>query len=323
MGLSHGGPDSKNIMTSFDNPSTVRIATWNLLHTAVHNYEERLLEAVAQIKQINPDVLLVQEALFQKDRHDAILSISQECHLAIASRAEMIETHKKPASPNGVGLQVHVGVLTRFPVLENNSVPLEATPLSEPEAALSVMRQPSGNLLIACSAHLAWGGAAESYRYAQARQIDAAITEASKSYIAAGENIVAVVGGDFNAVPESRTLRWLRGLDPGPGKHDTYWVDAWIAGGGEGAGFTSRPDNPHAHHTARRVGISRPERNPYRRIDYILVRDWVHGRPGDPLRAGTFGEEPLTGVFASDHLGVWADLVDEPPLTPTAIDAVE
>lgn len=295
-------------------PATIRIATWNLLHTATDNYDARLAEAVAQINQIRPDVLLVQEATIGEPRQDAILSISQDCELTVASRANMKETYSASLMPSNHLVQV--GVLTKFPVLDQQSIPLAPTPLTEPEAALSVLRQPSGNLLIVCSAHLAWGGAAESYRFTQARQIDAIIAQEFERYSEAGENVVAVFGGDFNAVPESRTLRWLRGLDPGPDNHDTYWVDAWAKAGQGGEGFTSLPDNPHAHRTAIAVGISRPERNPRRRIDYILVRGWAHGRPGDPLRCGVFGDQPLTGIFASDHLGVWADVVDEPPLLP-------
>jgi len=295
-------------------PDTIRIATWNLLHTAIENYESRLKEAIAQINEINPDVLLVQEATFIEGHCDTMLALSEECNLTVASRAEIKEVHGNSHFSPREFARPQVGILTRLPVLDWKSIPLPSPPSVEYEASLSVLKQPTGNLLIARSAHLAWGGAAESYRYTQARHIDAVISQEIKHYNNAGNDVVAVFGGDFNAVPESRTLRWLRGLEPGPDGHDTYWVDAWIAGGGAGEGRTSLPNNPHFHHSAQIVGISRPERNPRRRIDYILVRGWAHGRPGDPLRSGIFGDQPLTGILASDHFGVWADVADELPL---------
>jgi hypothetical protein len=51
---------------------TVRIATWNLLHAPPKTFEPRIIEAAAHIRALRPDVLLVQEAVCNTHRYDAL-----------------------------------------------------------------------------------------------------------------------------------------------------------------------------------------------------------------------------------------------------------
>jgi endonuclease/exonuclease/phosphatase family metal-dependent hydrolase len=214
----------------------------------------------------------------------------------------------------GSGHSSRAGILTTLPVLSASTVPLPHRDGTQRDACVTRVRLPSGRVLIAATGHLAWGGAAEGERFKQARIVDAAILRQEEAVSNShGQEPICVFGGDFNCTPDSRTMRWLRGLEPGPDEHDTQWLDAWLVAGDGSAGYTSTPDNPLGQDIARQVGIMRPERNPYRRIDYILVKGWRHGRPGDPLYAGLFGGDSITGsTMASDHLGVWADLADDP-----------
>ena len=54
---------------------------------------------------------------------------------------------------------------------------------------------------------------------------------------------------------------------------------------------------------------------PFRRIDYIFVRCGEHGGPTLVIAAcARIFDEPINGVWASDHFGVMADL--EPPARP-------
>ncbi len=67
----------------------------------------------------------------------------------------------------------------------------------------------------------------------------------------------------------------------------------------EGSGATWSVGNPYV------VDSAWPER----RLDYVLV-GWPRARPaGNPVRARLFGIEPVDGVVASDHYGVFVDLV--------------
>lgn len=300
--------DSDKYPVPSEHLPTVRIATWNVLHTAIDSLQERMREAAAQINAVRPDVLLVQEAAWRDGTYDMLQCLADLCDLQIAARATTSISGED--DPYGPGHEVHAGVLTRLPIEDSTAIPLSPGDIDSAEAAAALLRLPSGGYLQACSAHLHWGGAGETKRFQQVQALDRTLAAHAEKLDAQGRQGITLLGGDFNTTPDSHSVRWLRGLEPGQDGHDAYWVDAWMAGGDGGPGWTSVPTNPLGHATARSVGINRPERNPFRRIDYLFVRGWVHGRAGDPILTATFGNEPLTGAYASDHLGVWTDLVD-------------
>lgn len=300
--------DSDRYTVPSDYLPTIRIATWNVLHNADDSLDERMREASAQINRIRPDVLLVQEAAWRDGAYDILQHLADLCDLRIAARA--ITSASGENDPYGPGHEVHVGVLSRLPTEGSTAIPLSPSDSESDRAATAMLRLPSGGYLHACSAHLHWGGAGETRRFQQVQVLDRVLSDLAEQFETDGRSGITVLGGDFNATPDSRSMRWLRGLEPGHDEHDAYWVDAWLAGGDGGPGWTSEPTNPLGHATARSVGINRPERNPSRRIDYLFVRGWVHGRAGDPIATATFGDRPITGTYASDHLGVWTDLVD-------------
>jgi endonuclease/exonuclease/phosphatase family metal-dependent hydrolase len=48
---------------------------------------------------------------------------------------------------------------------------------------------------------------------------------------------------------------------------------------------------------------------PFRRLDYVLVRCGEHGGPTlEVVACERFLGQPVNGVWASDHFGVFADL---------------
>lgn len=151
--------------------------------------------------------------------------------------------------------------------------------------------------------HLHWGGFGEGQRLAGARAIEAVCHNAG------GEEMnVHILGGDFNATPESATMRYLAGLDVDGAGDSTLWVDAWSRAGSGGcavvAGCTSCPDLPRAAQTAKEVGIPRSDLLPHRRIDYLLTRGWAYGKPGTALECTILGFEQNL----SDHHGLRARL---------------
>ena len=50
-----------------------------------------------------------------------------------------------------------------------------------------------------------------------------------------------------------------------------------------------------------------------RRIDYVMVRCLEHGRTLDTSVCAPIFDEPVDGVWASDHFGVAADLTVPTP----------
>ena len=109
-----------------------------------------------------------------------------------------------------------------------------------------------------------------------------------------------VLAGDFDATPDAASMRFWRGRQSLDGTSVCY-RDAWESVHPGEPGHTFSRDNPMMSdgNWARDVG---------RRIDYILVRC---GRFGPTMRIAACDrifDEPVDGVWASDHFGVVADL---------------
>lgn len=88
----------------------------------------------------------------------------------------------------------------------------------------------------------------------------------------------AVVMGDLNAEPLSPEIAYLT--------EEVGFRDVWREARGDDRGYTYASFNP------------------VRRIDYILVKNM----PVGPLSARLVGKPTPDGIYASDHLGVLADL---------------
>jgi endonuclease/exonuclease/phosphatase family metal-dependent hydrolase len=107
-----------------------------------------------------------------------------------------------------------------------------------------------------------------------------------------------VIGGDFNAPPDSDEIRLLTGRRAVPVKN-LVLSDCWEQVG-DGPGATWRHDNPYQAATAW----------PNRRLDYVFV-SWPRPKPlGNPLAAWLTGLGPVDGVHPSDHAAVVVELFD-------------
>lgn len=151
------------------------------------------------------------------------------------------------------------------------------------------------------SGHLAWGAQGEAERLGQATDIEnhASVLEEARP------GSLSILGADANALPESRTMRYLRGLDLGANGASTLWTDTWEEqGAGDNWATTDQGKNCWGHRTARNVGIQQPEMLPARRIDYLLSRGWNYGRRGHVLGFGRTVHPG--GLDYSDHHGIWA-----------------
>lgn len=265
------------------------MATWNLWSSPV-DFRARMAFAASAL--VGVDVVLMQES-FTCD------GVSSAALLAeLAGFPVCLETSSAP---------LRCAVLSRLPLLSFEEVALEPSRPSGLDVpflpAMSVLlRHPSsGRRLRAVSAHLAWGSLAEGVRLRQAVMIADHLDSVLDGDVSVGSSDVAVVGMDSNTLPESSTVRFLRGLEPF-GDRSTWFVDAWFAG--SGPGFTSDPSVPYAALTAGEVGIRDPRLLPPRRIDFLFVRGYVYGRPGCPLSTSLVGVDPAP----SDHYGVRSDL---------------
>jgi endonuclease/exonuclease/phosphatase family metal-dependent hydrolase len=105
--------------------------------------------------------------------------------------------------------------------------------------------------------------------------------------------------GDFNAAPDCDEIRFLRGRHSVFSRR-TYWQDAWeVRHPGE-------PGLTWAARNAYTAPLGWLERD--RRIDYIFVGQEEKGGRGRVLDARVCLDQPVDGVFASDHFGVYAEV---------------
>lgn len=118
-------------------------------------------------------------------------------------------------------------------------------------------------------------------------------------------DLPTVIAGDFNAGPDAASIRFLTGRQS-LGMRSALYHDAWDVAG-EGEGCTWAVDNPNAAAGARQI-IGQPGYR--RRFDYIFVGGW-DAHPNAQARiqsAKRAFDQPVDGVWASDHFGLVVDL---------------
>jgi endonuclease/exonuclease/phosphatase family metal-dependent hydrolase len=151
-------------------------------------------------------------------------------------------------------------------------------------------------LFIAATA--AWRPAAEATRESQAL----AVTDLDARH---RRELPTIIAGDFNAGPDSASIRYLTGHQSLSGRSVLYH-DAWAVAG-RGPGHTWTVDNPNTN-----SGPGRIFRQPgYRsRFDYVLVGSWeAHPKAHAHVQSAALAfDAPIDGVWASDHLGIVVDL---------------
>jgi endonuclease/exonuclease/phosphatase family metal-dependent hydrolase len=143
-----------------------------------------------------------------------------------------------------------------------------------------------------------WRLDAESARERQA----IALTELDARHRRALPTIIA---GDFNASPEAASIRYLSGRQSLNGQSVLYH-DAW-ATAGDGPGVTWTVDNPAARAVIDQI-VRQPRHR--RRLDYVFIGSaHAHPRAHCFIKTASLAfDQPLEGIWASDHFGLVVDL---------------
>lgn len=273
----------------------LRVATLNLW-CDLDERRDRHRVAGRMASVLGVDVLLVQEVP-AGGLEDTLDLLARESGLVVAA-----------VSPDTGG--VRNAILSRLPFDGASSIryTVPESPFDQFAAAVRVTTA-SGRPLLVVSAHLLWGGLVEHRRVLQASSLDVAV-----SRLLVDPAAPAVLGGDFNTLPVSSTVRHLTGVEPFEGR-SAQWLDAFSVAG-VGSGVTSSAANRWARRTAERHGFLEPSAIPDRRIDYLFVRGYAHGRAFSPLRCFSVGAESVPVIVPSaefppsDHDMVVADLWD-------------
>jgi endonuclease/exonuclease/phosphatase family metal-dependent hydrolase len=271
----------------------VRVLTLNVWgrHGA---WDARRSVLVDGLRDLRPDLVAFQEAL-KDDEYDQVVDLlGPKYHVA----------HQTGRAADGVG----ASIASRWPLGELREADLHVTPRVDPAhgwigsaAAVEIgTPQPIGPLLfVHHKPSWQWG-------FERERELQAVAAARFVEDIVGGRDLHVVVAGDFDAVPDAASVRFWCGRQALEGTSVCY-RDAWESRHPGDPGHTFSPRNPLVS------GGEMPlERG--RRIDYILVRCGDHGPTLDVSACALVFDQPIDGVWASDHFGVVADF--EAPTAP-------
>jgi endonuclease/exonuclease/phosphatase family metal-dependent hydrolase len=277
--------------------SVLRVATINVWNKS-GPWLSRLALIRRELERLEPEIVGLQEVLrFRPDAAtDAPLTAENDQLTEIANGLGY-QLAYSVASDYGHGLKFGNAVLSRYPIVAEQSFQLPGSESGETRSLLYAHCQTPHGCLPVFVTHLNWKFHQGQIRQRQVAFIAQRVAELSPI---GGPDLPPVLLGDFNAAPDADEIRFLTGLCALDGK-TVYFADAW-AFAGEGPGYTYD----------RRNSYAAKAREPSRRIDYIFVRGPDRQFRGEPLRAElAFNAEEAAGpepVWPSDHFGVVADL---------------
>jgi endonuclease/exonuclease/phosphatase family metal-dependent hydrolase len=252
------------------NRTDLRVLTYNVLAPQHADWAARRPVIQAGIDALDPDVIALQEDTGFLDTGFAVAR------------------HSRP-SPDGVGAALY----SRWPIRDVRELDLRVTDRVDLPWAAAVAAEidaPFGPLLVVHHKP-AW-----QFGYARERERQAVACARFVEDLVAGRDLHVVLTGDFDDPPDSAAIRFWTGKQSLDGVSVAY-QDAWT--GPEQHTFT--PENPLV--AAGEMPLDRG-----RRIDYVLVRCGVHGPTLEVTGCRRCFDEPVGGVWPSDHFGVVADL---------------
>lgn len=261
--------------------TTVRVATWNLWWR-FGPWEQRAEPILATLRAVDADVIALQEVWAEGDRNQA------------ADLAEALGGyhHTYAAKYEFEGVWFGNAVLSRWPIADEGRQDLP-TPPDEDEGRLVVRADidgPRGRFSVYAT-HLHYRLHHGPIRQDQVKAVCAYIRDTAVA------GYPAVLCGDFNAAPDSDEIRMLTGKAAVPAP-PLVFRDVWELVPGEGPGLTWSNDNPYAALEAETPA----------RIDYVFVAWPEAGGRGHATSVGLLGDEPVDGVWPSDHFGIVTDL---------------
>lgn len=263
-------------------PGVLRVVTLNLWGRR-GDWDARRAVITEGLRRLQPDLVAFIEAIVTDGYDQAADVLGPEYQVA----------HQKEREPDGQGATI----ASRWPLDDVGEVDLNVTPRTDDFACTTLMAEvrapdPIGPVLFVD--HVPnW-----QLNYERERELQAVAAARAVEERVSGRDIHVVFAGDFTADPDAASVRFLTGRQSLDGTGVCY-RDAWEAVNADDPGETFTPRNP----------LLADWDWPFRRLDYVLVRCGEHGGPTLAIRdCRRIFDEPVDGVWASDHFGVAADL---------------
>jgi len=240
-------------------PAPLRVLVYNVHAGKDAGGADNLARVAGVVRETGADLVLLQEVDRGTERSGRVDQVAE-----LARLAGMRGVFGKTLDFQGGGYGV--ALLSRWPVSEDTLVHLAADPPGEragssrePRGVLRARVAAPGGPLYLLNTHLDAAGP-DTFRRREA----AALLEIAGRL--RGDGARVLVGGDFNATPESAVIAGVLGAG---------WRDGWTVCGGAGEGLTF------------------PAKAPAKRIDYLFLP------PGTRCDSAA-----VVGGEASDHRGV-------------------
>jgi endonuclease/exonuclease/phosphatase family metal-dependent hydrolase len=235
------------------------------------------------LRSLRPDLVAFVEAIRTEEYDQVVDLLGTGFHVA----------HQGHREADGQG----TSIASRWPLGAVQELDLHVTPRTRDFACTTLVAevsvpQPIGPLLFAN--HVPnW-----QMDFEYERELQSLVAARYLETLVSGRSQHVIVAGDFTADPDSASVRFWTGRQSLGGTSVCY-RDAWQSAHPEEPGHTFTPRNP----------LVADWDWPFRRLDYVLVRCGEHGGPTLAIAACALAfDEPVGGVWASDHFGVVADL---------------
>jgi endonuclease/exonuclease/phosphatase family metal-dependent hydrolase len=265
--------------------TVVRVMTINVLSPEHADWERRRAVLRSGLETLHPDVVALQET--------ATVNGDEQLHDLLGPDYRVVWHSARSA--DGVG----AALASRWPIGAVAEVSLHVTsrvdlPWAAAVLAEVALPEPFGTTLFVHHKPTYEVG------YARERELQAVACARQVEKQVAGRDIPVVLLGDFDDGPESSSVRFWTGRQSLEGISVAY-RDAWAAVHPTDPGHTFTPADPLVSAGEMSLELGR-------RIDYVLVRCGIHGPPLEIADCRRVFEQPVDGVWASDHFGVLADL---------------
>lgn len=263
---------------------TLRVLTLNLWNTEGPLRRQQLLPGA--IAALRPDLASLQEV-----GRAQLSDVLAETGLSSVHQTDLL-TPTEAASSAGTALA------SRWAPSAVEAIELPEAVSAECAIAATIPLPVGGDLLFV-AVKPTWRLDSEAARVAQAHTIadfDAKLRG----------RVPSVIAGDFDATPDSDSMRYLAGRAVVDGT-SVHYHDSWAVAGDGGPGHTWTSANPFAAPVIDELIGQSPHA---RRIDYVLVGS-RHNHPEVAARVRRC-EVVLTDPPVSDHYGVLAEIEISP-----------
>lgn len=260
--------------------SRIRVVSWNIWWR-YGPWERRRPIIEATLRALDADVIALQEVW-----DDGTANLAAD----LAQALERNHVFQSAEKRNGIGFGN--AVLSRWPITKTDWRPLPGEQESDEGRCVlfAELGGPHGPVQVFAT-HLNWRFDHGGIR--QRQVIEIARFVASKR----PRSYPPIVCGDFNAEPMSDEIRMMTGQAACP-IEGVVFRDAWNVAGDASEGYTWDNKNRFAQ----------AEFEPSRRIDYVFVGEAMARGAGHVVECRLAGNEPVEGLWPSDHFAVVAEL---------------